>query len=151
MAYLLDTNVLIIYNRSAELARRIEDDYRLFDGTEEVAISLISVAESRSLLFKNGVGQRRVEKLTARLAATAIIDLNFAEIIEKYIEIDAYSQRKHPTLNGNFSARNMGKNDLWIAATASAFGMTLVTTDRDFMHLDGIFLSVEYVDITTYR
>ena len=34
-----------------------------------------------------------------------------------------------------FSARNMGKNDLWIASTAFLFGLPLVTTDHDFDHL----------------
>ena len=33
------------------------------------------------------------------------------------------------------SARNMGKNDLWIAATALYFDMVLHTTDNDFDHL----------------
>lgn len=32
-------------------------------------------------------------------------------------------------------ARNMGKNDLWIAASAKAAGATLLTTDGDFDHL----------------
>lgn len=39
----------------------------------------------------------------------------------------------------------MGKNDLWIAATASVLGTKLLTTDEDYTHLDGVFLSVEKV------
>ena len=39
----------------------------------------------------------------------------------------------------------MGKNDLWIAATASHYKLTLLTTDRDFQHLDAAFLKLEYV------
>jgi len=34
----------------------------------------------------------------------------------------------------------MGKNDLWIAATAHVTGATLLTTDKDFDHLDPQFL-----------
>ena len=45
----------------------------------------------------------------------------------------------------------MGKNDLWIAATASAFDMVLVTTDQDFDHLDGEFIKLKYIDIEKYR
>ena len=41
------------------------------------------------------------------------------------------------------SARNMGKNDLWIAATASVAAAVLITEDQDFDHLDGVFVSVE--------
>ena len=40
----------------------------------------------------------------------------------------------------------MGKNDLWIAATASVLKAILFTTDRDFDHLDGEFLEVIYID-----
>jgi len=36
----------------------------------------------------------------------------------------------------------MGKNDLWIAATASVLEATLLTTDFDFDHLKGVFLEV---------
>ena len=38
----------------------------------------------------------------------------------------------------------MGKNDLWIAATAASINATLVTSDKDFGHLDGVFLNVIY-------
>lgn len=45
------------------------------------------------------------------------------------------------------SSRNMGKNDLWIAAIASVFDMTLLTTDADFNHLNNHFLKVEFIQI----
>lgn len=32
----------------------------------------------------------------------------------------------------------MGKNDLWIAATAITYNIPLITTDADFDHLDGL-------------
>jgi hypothetical protein len=40
------------------------------------------------------------------------------------------------------SARIMGKNDLWIAATAFVTKSTLLTTDDDFDHLDPQFIDV---------
>lgn len=46
----------------------------------------------------------------------------------------------------NASAIKMGKNDLWIAATAVVENAELITTDKDFIHLDGEFLTVHYVD-----
>lgn len=45
------------------------------------------------------------------------------------------------------SARNMGKNDLWIAATAAMSEATLLTTDNDFDHLDGHYFKVEKLRI----
>lgn len=43
------------------------------------------------------------------------------------------------------TARNMGKNDLWIAATASILEATLLTTDQDFNHLTPELLRLEYI------
>jgi predicted nucleic acid-binding protein len=40
----------------------------------------------------------------------------------------------------------MGKNDLWIAATACVTHLPLITTDRDFDHLDATHLSRYYFD-----
>ncbi|MEL7220555.1 MAG: PIN domain-containing protein [Bacteroidota bacterium] len=45
----------------------------------------------------------------------------------------------------------MGKNDIWIAATASALKIPLITADRDFKHLDGDFLELIWIDIEKYR
>lgn len=41
----------------------------------------------------------------------------------------------------------MGKNDLWISATAATFNLTLVTMDRDFDHLLEEFFELIYVDL----
>ncbi|MCC5916162.1 MAG: hypothetical protein JJU02_02425 [Cryomorphaceae bacterium] len=66
-------------------------------------------------------------------------------MIETYIKIDAFSQRKMAAPNGdklNSSPRNMGKNDIWIAATAYVIGAELITSDGDFDHLNGGWLRV---------
>jgi predicted nucleic acid-binding protein len=39
-----------------------------------------------------------------------------------------------------------GKNDIWIAATAHAGKATLITTDGDFDHLNGRFITVVKLD-----
>ena len=44
------------------------------------------------------------------------------------------------------TARNMGKNDLWIAATTAATNTVLLTADKDFDHLDKVFFSVIKID-----
>jgi predicted nucleic acid-binding protein len=45
----------------------------------------------------------------------------------------------------------MGKNDLWIAASASLAGATLITTDKDFDHLHGKFVEVVWLDPNLYK
>jgi tRNA(fMet)-specific endonuclease VapC len=64
-----------------------------------------------------------------------------------YAEIDAFSQRKNPAFhNYPFTTpRNIGKNDLWIAATAALLGLKLVTTDTDFNHLHGVFIEIQHL------
>ncbi len=71
-----------------------------------------------------------------------ILSINAEDITDKYAEIDTFSQRKHPTMSHNLSARNMGKNDLWIAASASITQSTLLTLDKDFEHLQHHFLDI---------
>ena len=84
------------------------------------------------------------------LSNATTIEIFNDDIIKTYGELDAYSQMKlaHRP-NPKFSARNMGKNDLWIAATATHYDLTLLTTDRDFEHLDPDYLKLEYVDQAT--
>ena len=60
-----------------------------------------------------------------------------------YARLDAYSQGKLHTLPlpPGLSARNMGKNDLWIAATA-LFQCGMHTSDNDFDHLAPLGLRI---------
>ncbi|TXB57466.1 type II toxin-antitoxin system VapC family toxin [Phaeodactylibacter luteus] len=151
MDYLLDTNVLIIYSRSADIARRIERDHQLFDGSNDLAVSVVTIGEINSLIAQYGYGKRRKKSIQNVLDKVLEIDINIRKILDLYGQIDAYSQGKLKDKKGNFTSRNMGKNDLWIAATASAFDMVLVTTDQDFVHLDGEFIKLKYIDIEKYR
>ena len=49
-------------------------------------------------------------------------------------------------------ASSMGKNDLWIAAAASAMNSTLVTTDKDFDHLQPAYISsIDWIDPEQFR
>jgi tRNA(fMet)-specific endonuclease VapC len=40
----------------------------------------------------------------------------------------------------------MGKNDVWIAASAHALRVCLLTTDKDFDHLQTLFITREWID-----
>lgn len=150
MDYLLDTNIIIIYGRDSELSRRIEEKYNLFDSNNSLAISVVTLGEIDAFIKKIGIGekrQKRIEKIISRLAKVRV---NSKEIISRYGDIDAYSQGKLKN-KGNFSARNMGKNDIWIAATASVYDLTLLTTDKDFDHLKGEYIKLEYIDVEKYK
>ena len=45
----------------------------------------------------------------------------------------------------------MGKNDLWIAATSSSLGFKLVTTDKDYDHLQHEYLERSYFPPESFR
>jgi tRNA(fMet)-specific endonuclease VapC len=90
-------------------------------------------------------------KMNEVLAELPVIDISSSEIIDRYVEIDCYSKRKHSSLKSDFAAINMGKNDLWIAATASVYECRLLTMDLDFHHLHEKFVNVDYVKNNVFK
>ncbi len=82
-----------------------------------------------------------------------MLGIRHPSIVNVYASITAWTQRGPVVGPGGYPPPNpavpMKHNDLWIAATAHAIGATLVSTDRDFDHLDGIWLRFRYVDQTS--
>jgi len=151
MKYLLDSNIVIIYSRDNAIADRIESKYKLFSQDHQLAISTISLGEINATIKKLNLGEKRRNKIKEILDGINEFGINFEEVIDRYGDIDAYSQGKLKTRKGKFSSRNMGKNDIWIAATASVFELKLITTDKDFDHLDGIYLDLEYIPLKDFE
>ncbi|MDX2301793.1 MAG: type II toxin-antitoxin system VapC family toxin [Microscillaceae bacterium] len=151
MNYLLDTNIILIYGRDSEISDKIEKEYNLFSEENNLAISVVTLGELNSLTRQFKFGEKRRGMLYKLVEDIFKIDINFEEIIEKYGEIDAFSQGKLENQNLNKSSRNMGKNDLWIAATASAYDLILVTTDKDFDHLESEYIQLKYIDLNEYK
>ena len=111
-------------------------------------VSVVAWGEILSLATRNGWGERRMSELDRLNELFLITDIYDEKIIHRYAEIDAFSEGRLQSNPLGMSARNMGKNDLWIAATASVLGLTLLTTDKDFHHLDGVYLDLAFVDLT---
>ncbi len=82
---------------------------------------------------------------TGILVHYARIDINSGDLdlLTAYAEIDAFSKNKLPGSPLGTSAVTMGKNDLWIAATAKVANAVLITIDSDFNHLNGRFIQVK--------
>lgn len=150
MDYLLDTNILLVYVRGNLQARNLEKDLRILTGENRVVISVVSEGEIKSLAIQNNWGSRKLAKLEELLNRFLIADINVEELIDKYAEIDAYSQGKLPGKKVNFSSKNMGKNDLWIAATGNVLNLVLITADGDFDHLEPEYLVLKKVDFDNY-
>ena len=144
MDYLLDTNIVIHFVRNSKLSEKIEREY--FQTKDlNLYISIVEIGELESIALKNKWGTTKKDEMFNFLSELTIININYKNIIHCYAEIDAYSQGKLENRPSKFSARNMGKNDLWIAATASVLNIPLMTTDTDFQHLDKEFLNVIYI------
>jgi tRNA(fMet)-specific endonuclease VapC len=117
------------------------------DESPNIIISVATKAELGSFSSANKWGDDKIKKLTAFLNSASIININAGDskLLDAYVQIDGYSKRKLTDKNGQLlpgSAKKMGKNDLWIAATAHVIEAPLVTTDGDFDHLHNQLLTV---------
>ncbi len=144
MAYLLDTNILIHLVRDDEMGKLAEKFIR---DESEVLISVVTVGEIKAIALQRKWAKNRLQILEKLFQRFLIADIHTEEIVNCYAEIDAFSQGKHPTLPLQVSARNMGKNDIWIAATTSVYGLTLLSTDNDFAHLADDFVQLQLLKI----
>lgn len=126
-----DTNLIIEHIRKQQMlpARAI--------------IPVIVVGELEAFALKSDWGYQKVtfmEMLFERFPIVTVI----RDLATIYARVDAYSQGKlkgQPMPPG-LTARNMGKNDLWIAATALYLDLDLHTTDNDFNHLPPLGLKL---------
>lgn len=119
---LLDTSVLI----AAEDGRRLAVD-RLPD---ESAVSAITVGE----LHAGILAAQDLDTRARRLATLdAVADMELLPVDDQVAA--AWGRlRVHLAQSG----RRLNVNDLWIAATAVANGLPVVTQDDDFGPLDGV-------------
>ena len=119
-----DTNFVINYIR-----RDLPLDSRL-------VIPIVIVGELEAFALKADWGYQKLTRLQQILNSYPIVDID-RELTRVYAQVDAYSQNKLKSflLPKGLTARNMGKNDIWIAATALYLDMKLYTSDGDFDHL----------------
>ena len=121
---LLDTSVLLQFVReSRPLPAR-------------TMLSVIVAAELQVFAIRLQWQGKKLAYLTQMRERFPPIEITDA-LIPAYAHLDAYSQGKLLTqpLPRGMTARNMGKNDLWLASTALFFDTELYTADNDFDHL----------------
>jgi len=122
-----DTNLLIGHIRKQSLP------------PTKAVIPIIAVAELEAFSLKNDWGFQKIRFMRYLTNRYPIADIE-RDIIPIYAEVDAFSQGKFQPALLKTSARNMGKNDIWIAAIALYLDMELHTTDGDFDHLPALGL-----------
>lgn len=142
MYFLFDTNILLFYIRENATASMIDATYNPFGSGNTPILSVVSVGEIKSIALRSEWGKTKLTKLKELMSLFVITDINSDDVLDIYAEIDTFSQGNLKNKPLKMSARNMGKNDLWIAATAASTSATLLTSDNDFDHLDGQYFDI---------
>ena len=142
MNYLLDTNILLIYIRDEATRGHIERFYNPFSAQNNPIISVVTVGEIKSIARQNQWGEKKMNLLVDILNDLIVADIHSEDVIEMYAEIDAYSQGKLKGKPLPTTSRNMGKNDLWIAASAVELDAELITFDRHFLRIEDEALKI---------
>jgi tRNA(fMet)-specific endonuclease VapC len=145
---LYDTGILIYIVRDTSTNENVRKMVNP-DGWKE-CISVVNKAEDLSIANRNGWGKSKVLKLNKLFQSITIVDISDDLIIDKYVEIDVFSQKQRGNKKED-SAKNMGKNDLWISATCSCLGLKLITTDKDYDHLQNEFLERSYFPPESFK
>ena len=135
--YFLDTNILVHLIREDRVGQRIRDRYGVLLIEPRPLISGVTQGELRSLALQWKWEERKKDQMNFFLNYFYRMKIDAPEVYEAYASIDAYSQSVGQT---------MGKNDVWIAASARVMGARLLTTDKDFDHLDPRFLAHDWID-----
>lgn len=123
---LLDTNIVVELVRWKGAGQAIDAAHRLTARQDSPLICGVTLGETQSLARHWGWGIEKTSKLRALLRRLVVIDIELDIVVQRYAEIDQQSRAV---------GRNMGKNDVWIAAAAVAADAVLLTGDHDFDHL----------------
>ncbi|MDX2046138.1 MAG: PIN domain-containing protein [Chitinophagaceae bacterium] len=138
---ILDTNTWLHILTGNSITHVTINGFPVFSEQVMILLPAAIKAELLSLVLQRNWSHKRVNETRKKIDACFLIHTN-DEIVEKYAEIDAYSQGKLHGKPLGMSARNMGKNDLWIAATAAVANAVLISKDGDFDHLNVVYLEL---------
>src|SRR3954454_12177725 len=119
---LLDTSVLV----AAEAGRPLRAEAL----PKRAAISIVTVGEVRAGVLAAPDTQSRDRRLYTleRISGTTVLSLD-QRVAQVWAGMRAYLAA---------SETGVGGNDLWIAATAAAAAIPVITQDRDFYALSGV-------------
>lgn len=140
-ALIIDTCFIVNYLRYNWFRDYAEENFNLSDHPKAHMISCVVVGELKVLEESLGWETKMRAGLKRFLDQFIVQAINITDIYEAYKEIDCFSKKP----GRGFSARKMGKNDVWIAATARTTGRILLTCDKDFCHISPNYINRFYV------
>jgi tRNA(fMet)-specific endonuclease VapC len=139
-SYILDTSVLLNLIRGHDLGKSIDRAFGLRAAFHRHIVSIVSHGELRVLAARNLWGDQKVGALSLALQELVTVNVDSNAMVDAYVRVEECCR----TASGG--ERKMGQNDMWIAATALHAGLPLITTDKDFNHLDGRLIQVHWID-----
>jgi predicted nucleic acid-binding protein len=139
---LLDTNVVVLLCRGGHAGRQLDRRYSLRSRRDTPSISAVTLGETLALAKSNAWGEQKQSLLRELLERLVVVDVQNELVLAAYADVYVYA---------NAAGRRMGQNDMWIAASAMATGLTLLTTDTDFDVLHPALLVREYADPRTLQ
>lgn len=126
-SFLLDTNIVLHATRvDSKVSVAIDAQFDLSTSRFRPAICEVSIGELLAFTRSEWWSEKRKELLRTQIKNSLVIPIAHPGIHVRWAEMSS-SLRS--------AGISIGQNDIWIAATASVAGMTLLTTDKDFTAL----------------
>jgi len=118
--FLLDTSIIIaLFANEPEVRNRIS-------GSEEVFISSVSLGELYFGAYRSSKAQENIDRIDDFALSTTVLNCS-TETAKRYGEIKNRLKDK---------GKPIPENDIWIAALAKQYDLTLVTRDTHFIAID---------------
>jgi len=140
--YLLDTNIVLHATRQdSPISKAIEQQFRINTSRFRPAICEVSLGELFAFTQSQGWGKRRQDLLEDQIRSCLVLPISHPGVHRRFAEISSALRA---------AGKTVGQNDIWIAATATVTGLTLMTTDRDFCELVRLgLMQAEVLDART--
>jgi tRNA(fMet)-specific endonuclease VapC len=138
-SYVLDTSVILNLIRGHDLGESIDRAFGLRAAFYRHIVSIVSHGELRVLAARKQWGDQKLSALTLALQELVTVNVDSSAMVDAYVRVEECCR------NASGGERKMGQNDMWIAATALHASLPLITTDKDFDHLDGRLIQVHWV------
>jgi predicted nucleic acid-binding protein len=139
-SYVLDTSVLLNLIRGHDLGKSIDRAFGLRAAFHRHIVSIVSHGELRVLAARNQWGEQKLGALLLALQEVVTVNVDSRAMVDAYVRVEENCR------NAPGGERKMGQNDMWIGATALHTGLPLITTDKDFNHLDDRLIQVHWID-----
>ena len=147
--YLLDTNLLLGTLSKKSWALDAYDEFQLNESDVYRYTSIICYGEILALATRNQWQNKKLANLRELLDDISVLHVDHVKIAKAYSAIRSWSERQTFDSPGGISppnpGRSMQQNDLWIAATAHVHKITLLSTDKDFEHLQDAWIEFRHL------